>query len=272
MLGISLALPSVRRVAGGTPPYNPASVFGANLRIWFDFGDTSRLWQDTVGGTPCSANGQPIGAVEDKSGNGQHATQATAGAKPTRLDVGGLMPTQASFDGGDRLLTPTFTSIPQAFTLVIVGNVTNNNGALTDSAAPRTILQRGASVSTLTIHNGVSLTASAVSPDLSVARAFFAEYNGVSASKSYVNNILQATGSAGTLGCTNLSVGGIPGNLMIGQMGELMLIDRLMTSQERSDLFSNYLQIRWGLLCSTSYWTIFGRLVTCGQAPTSRTA
>lgn len=44
---------------------------------WFDFTDTSTLWQDTAGTTPATANLDPVARADDQSGNGHNLTQAT---------------------------------------------------------------------------------------------------------------------------------------------------------------------------------------------------
>ena len=49
--------------------------------MW-DMGDIATLFQDAAGATPVTAVTQPIGRVNDKSGNGNHATQPTAGSRP----------------------------------------------------------------------------------------------------------------------------------------------------------------------------------------------
>jgi len=77
-------------------PAAPNSILG--LMYWLDASDTSTLFQDSVGATPVTANGQPVGLWRDKSGNNLHFSQATAGARP-----GFVAGTQASvrFDGLD---------------------------------------------------------------------------------------------------------------------------------------------------------------------------
>src|SRR6266404_4958086 len=52
------------------------------LRLWLDSSDWLTLYQDTGMTTPITADGQPIGAVSDKSGSGNHALQAVAGKRP----------------------------------------------------------------------------------------------------------------------------------------------------------------------------------------------
>jgi len=64
--------------------FSPASLFaGGTEGAWYDPSDLSTLFQDSAGTTPVTASGQPVGKMLDKSGNGNHATQATAAARPT---------------------------------------------------------------------------------------------------------------------------------------------------------------------------------------------
>lgn len=81
------------------PAWTPASIASA---LWLDFSDTSKLFDATSGGSAVT-NGVGIARAEDKSGNGRHFTQSTAGARPTyttglQNSLGG-----AVFDGGDSL-------------------------------------------------------------------------------------------------------------------------------------------------------------------------
>lgn len=64
-------------------PYTPVRLFsGGQQGAWFDPSDMSTLFQDSAGTTPVTATGQPVGKMLDKSGRGNHATQATAGSRP----------------------------------------------------------------------------------------------------------------------------------------------------------------------------------------------
>lgn len=61
----------------------PAALFSptqvAGLQAWYDV--SQGAWQDTAGTIPCTA-GSPIARLDDLSGNGRHATQATAANQP----------------------------------------------------------------------------------------------------------------------------------------------------------------------------------------------
>lgn len=49
---------------------------------WYDPSDMSTLFQDAAGTTPVTAVEQPVGRILDKSGRGNHATQATTTKRP----------------------------------------------------------------------------------------------------------------------------------------------------------------------------------------------
>lgn len=60
-------------------PFTPASLVTA---AWFDPSDISTLFQDSAGTIPVTASGQSVGMMKDKSGNGNHVTQATVANQP----------------------------------------------------------------------------------------------------------------------------------------------------------------------------------------------
>ena len=68
------------RVGGA---FDPLSLFATGeVGVYYDPSDMSTLFQDSAGTTPVTAAGQPVGKMLDKSGNGYHATQPTAGKRP----------------------------------------------------------------------------------------------------------------------------------------------------------------------------------------------
>jgi hypothetical protein len=69
----------------------PALLFGSGEQgVIFDPSVVASLSQDSAGTTPVTAAGQPVGRMLDLSGNGNHATQATAGKRPTYQTDGTL--------------------------------------------------------------------------------------------------------------------------------------------------------------------------------------
>ena len=92
-----------RRLGGGA--FTPASLFaGGTEGAWYDPSDLSTLFQFSSGTTPVTAAGQPVGLMLDKSGNGNHATQAISAKRPIYTEGSGL--SWLAFDGvGDGMAT-----------------------------------------------------------------------------------------------------------------------------------------------------------------------
>jgi len=77
---------------GAKRSFNPASLFGpSDTGAIYDPFMLTSLSQDNTGATPVTTVGQTVGRTVDQSGKGNHATQATAGSRPTygRHPVGG---------------------------------------------------------------------------------------------------------------------------------------------------------------------------------------
>ena len=95
---------SVRLVwVQGTAAFSIASLFSASQAgAWYDPSDITTLYQDAAGTTPATADGDPVGRMLDKSGNGNHATQTVSGSRPVYRTDGTLH--WLEFDGVDDLL------------------------------------------------------------------------------------------------------------------------------------------------------------------------
>lgn len=89
--------------------FSPAAFFSASEQgAWYDPSDLSSMFQESTGVTPAVV-GQPVGLILDKSGRGNHATQATAAARPTlRQAAGGQY--YLEFDGVDDSLVGALPS------------------------------------------------------------------------------------------------------------------------------------------------------------------
>lgn len=88
----------------------PKSLFAqAEQGFWYDPSDLTTLFQDNLGATPVTAAGQTVGRMLDKSGRGNHATQATLAQRPT-YQIDGTGRPYLSFDGvDDSMVTGTIT-------------------------------------------------------------------------------------------------------------------------------------------------------------------
>ena len=102
--GIGITAVQAKRTSGA-----PAGLFSSgNKGFFFDPSQTSSLFQNADGTIPVTAAGQPVGRISDLSGQGNHAVQATASARPTYQTDG--VKHWLAFDGvNDHLVTPTIT-------------------------------------------------------------------------------------------------------------------------------------------------------------------
>ena len=89
MIGIGATLFKVPTMHGGAA-FSPASLFSSGEEgSWYDPSDLTTLFQNSDGTGAPAADG-PIGYMADKSGNGNHAIQATSAKRPTLRVVGGF--------------------------------------------------------------------------------------------------------------------------------------------------------------------------------------
>ncbi|MBW8784652.1 MAG: hypothetical protein JF593_08435 [Novosphingobium sp.] len=99
------------RRRGGAAPAFPGSLFtGGKRGVWYDPSDLPTMFTDTAG-TVAANVGDAIARINDKSGNGLHWTQATAGKRPILTQSGSLY--YLAFDNSDDYLlvsTPAFTA------------------------------------------------------------------------------------------------------------------------------------------------------------------
>lgn len=100
MLVIRIPYPEV-----AIEPIDPATV---SLGAWYDPSDLSSLWKDTSATDPVTTPGDAVARIDDKSGNGGHLTQTTAGSRPLyQMDSSGNP--YLLFDGVDDNIWGTLT-------------------------------------------------------------------------------------------------------------------------------------------------------------------
>jgi hypothetical protein len=116
VIGTSLGLTAAATPWTGSvpaaPAFTPADLFAAGARgFWYDI-DPAYLRQSS-NGTGAVAVGDPVGWVQDRSGNGRHATQPTSAARPVLRQAGALH--YLDFDGVDDDMTaPSFGALGNA--------------------------------------------------------------------------------------------------------------------------------------------------------------
>jgi hypothetical protein len=105
--------------------YSPLDLFSVGEQgAWYDPSDITTLFQDTAGTTPVTATGQSVARINDKSGRGNHATQATLANRP----IYGVHP----FGGRRNLLTFTEQFDNAAWSKVVGATVSANTAVAPD--------------------------------------------------------------------------------------------------------------------------------------------
>ena len=86
--------------------WSPKALFADGAQgAWYDPSNPTSLFQDVGGTVPVTSDGDPVALIQDLSGNGNHAVQDVAPARPTWRTDGTL--SWLEFDGADdRLVTP----------------------------------------------------------------------------------------------------------------------------------------------------------------------
>jgi hypothetical protein len=97
-----------------------------NLQVWLDPSDLTTMFKDTAGTIPVTADGDAVALVLDKSGNGNHFQQATAGLRPLYHTAAGI--NWLAFDGVDDVLESVTTANMGCATVVIGARIDSTNG------------------------------------------------------------------------------------------------------------------------------------------------
>jgi hypothetical protein len=79
--------------------FSPASLFAAGEQgVWYDPSDYSSMFQNSTGTTAVTGLEQPVGLLLDKSGRGNHASQATSASRPVLSARYNLLTRTEEFD------------------------------------------------------------------------------------------------------------------------------------------------------------------------------
>ncbi len=149
---------SARGLAGRKVPQGVLTPMGDPLfaasepGAWYDPSDMSTLFQDSAGTVPVTAVEQPVGRILDKSGRGNHATQATTTKRPVYSRRVNLLLATAT------LATQSMTTTAAAYTLALsgAGSVTLSGAATGTFGAGTHVITCTAGSLTLTVAGAVN--------------------------------------------------------------------------------------------------------------------
>lgn len=227
------------------PPINPLSI--SDMHLWFDFSDTSTLYQDTGGTTPITADGQSLSRANDKSGNGYHAV-ADAGFTPTyeESEQNGRSVMQ-----GPSLHADGWTELPQPYTILLASQSPNTGGGSikptvfgnVGSGNPRVQFQQRFNIGVQFRSNNAL--------NMSIGNNIWNAYTFVVNSPNtevYIGQTLDVSGDSGSGNLHNILLNDSfdANDSNNGQIGEVLVYNRALTTKERKDLI-NYLKNKWGV-------------------------
>jgi len=237
MLGALRVLPKV--AVASTPPV-------AGYVAWFDAADAASI----------TSSGGAVSQWNDKASSPNHATQSTAGKKPTTgsVTINGL--NALAFDGGD-LLTFALTSVPSAITALAVVRTTTTSGIRsilgTQSAGAGPFQWRCDGTSnrqTLLSYASSNIGTSATGLTNNTAAQVTIQFQAATSRSFWLNAAADGTGSTGTsLSGSGGSVIGAqntgPGEPWIGDIAELIIYHSALSTGDRQSVES-YLKTKWG--------------------------
>lgn len=223
-----------------------ADIIALNPTAFFVPSDLSTLWQDSGGTTSVTSDNDPIGRVDDKSGNGNHLTQSTNNDYRPALDITGGV-NSISFDGVDDFLGDDNSNLPSDCSVFMVIKSTDAGTVL------------------ITHHNGTDAKYLLTWSDGSVTQVLS---TGAGSPSIYIDNVLFAGTTADDLHAAvadgvahvvearnaNLSawsgfyLSAYPGWHYTGKIGPILIVPTANhTAADRDNIIIPFLQSQMGI-------------------------
>lgn len=197
----------IRAISGTS--FSPILLFANGEQgAWYDPSDFSTMFQDSAGTIPVTAVEQPVGKILDKSGRGNHASQATAASRPVLSARVNLLTYSEQFDNA----IWNKANLNTTWTPAWVNVQTAPDGTLTADKLIESNTTAQHYVSGVpTVTSGLTYTLSFYLKAEERTWTFLEFYGGIPAGNSYVNLSTGAkgttTGSASALTVTETSTG-----------------------------------------------------------------
>ena len=244
----------IARSIGG---FNPRSLFAGGVKgVVFDLSDLSTVFSDTAGTTPAVIDGT-IARINDKSGNGANATQATGINQPLLKATGSRY--RVLFDGSNDILQTAAIDMSAGDEITIVLGLNK-----TSDAATQVVMENTTGVGSFRVYipaagtgyvHGMTGTASTDTTATGFAAPATSVVTGLGKIGTDTNiirvNGVQRTTNVADLGTGNmgnfaLSLGSRVGSFPFsGSIFALIIINRLLTAAEIT-LAENWVNSRTG--------------------------
>jgi hypothetical protein len=238
----------VEAVSAATSP-----VIAPDMALWLDASDASTLFQDSAGTTPAALDADPVGRWADKSGNGRHVTQTTAGARPAlKLAIqNGLPVIRFATDDwlqsallGAPIAQPNYILVVTAMrgyvtaatAFVVTGRSTGGRHAIYRSVSDASRIYAGTN---LAVADATAMTAATV---------YEGRFDGAS-SQLWRDGTLKVTGNAGTEAFGALLLGANDAGNASFLNGDIMevIVMGSMPAVGLQSAIRNYVGTKWGI-------------------------
>jgi hypothetical protein len=230
--------------------FNPLSLSPA---LWLDASDSATLFQSN-GGAAASADGDPVGYILDKSGNGRHLTQVSGTNKPTLKTAIKNSKNIIRFDGVDDYIATSSFTVSQPDTVFIVFKMSSTTTPQyiysgTSYPAGQSLVRRSTGFFAYEAGGGNAVNSTA--PNNVVWNLFCTIYNGQT-TKIYLNTVektgtntasLPGSGAINLFGLANLAGYSAYANF---DLAEAIVISGAISNANRA-LVDSYLNFKWGV-------------------------
>lgn len=234
----------------------------ANLEVWLDASDINTLWQDSGKSTPITTDGQTVGAIEDKSTNGNDFLADSAAKEPTYKENIFNSLSVLRFDGSSDWMESSAiaalnTSTITWFVVLKTDDIDTTQIAVRSNYGSNSALWGTLIVSRLLYEQtraaggGAINVSSPVAENLTITSSVWAADDSLTGYRygSYGNNTAGGTmspsGHAKTiLGSDTTSEGTL---LFDGDIGELVIYTAELSDADRRDV-EKYLCNKWGVM------------------------
>ena len=240
-LGTGLGGPTTG-LSGGAGLITGTGPGSLSSSLWLDPSDSSTLFQDTAGTIPATANDDPVGRINDKSGNGRNALQVGAAGTRPLLKVSGAL-RWLEFDGTDDFLRVAFAMSQPWERVSGIRQITwtiNQRIYGPGAGAGDSFLFQNGVTPTLSLHDGLSgcdNTGAAVDAD-----AVATERHNGAGSRLAIDNVAYTTNDTGAASSTGLTLAsdGTPADFGNFRCYGLVMVPRLLTDAEIAMLRTYY--------------------------------
>lgn len=245
-----------------TVPFSPSDISG--LILWLDADDSTTLFQDLAMTIPAVLDSDVVGGWADKSGNANHATQATTARKPLLKLVIQNGRDVVRFDGTDDFLSLavvllSISDAAQPYTCFVVVKTADTAGAFIGQyvGVDNNRFGFGSGISPgdgkLRYWKADAISIADSQTTISDGNAHIAEFKKISSGANqttlYRDGNLVATGTdyrafsndITTFGA--ISAGSAP---LSGDLDEILIYNSALSDSDRGDVES-YLSAKWGI-------------------------